>query len=181
MLFRSKFAPEEGDTVLVSRMRDGGQCVLAEQKILGAVTDTINRLAEDGCELVVLLCTGKFPKISCKVPLITPYSLLHGVVGGIYDKGTTIGVVAPHPQQTEHAAGYWKDDGYNAVSASVSPYIGGDMVEIINKLELAKPQVILLDCLGYSVEMKKEVKKVFSGPVILPRTLIAQTLNEMFA
>ena len=39
---------------------------------------------------------------------------------------------------------------------------------------------VLLDCMGYSKQMKQDIQKACGLPVILPRTFIARLLNEMY-
>ena len=55
------FAPEEGDYVLISRLRDGSSAVFAEKHILPRLQQCIYDLEAKGVELIMFLCTGSFP------------------------------------------------------------------------------------------------------------------------
>lgn len=175
----ARFYPEEGDTVLVSRMRDGRQAKMGESKIMPYVQEAIHKLAGEGVSAVVLMCTGKFPEFHCTVPFITPYNLIHGVVGSTYP-GAKIGVIAPDPDQIGQAARWWEEDGYTAKAVSLSPYIGSDIASVAAELKDFEPDIVILDCLGYTTQMKNQVISVLPTATILPRTLIARLLNELF-
>lgn len=175
----ARFYPEAGDTVLVSRMRDGRQAKMGEHKIMPYVQEAIQKLAGEGVSAVVLMCTGKFPAFHCPVPFITPYNLIHGVVGSTFP-GAKIGVIAPDPDQIEQAARWWQEDGYSAAAVSLSPYIGSDIASAAAGLKDFAPDLVILDCLGYTTQMKNEVISVLPKAAILPRTLIARLLNELF-
>ena len=38
--------------------------------------------------------------------------------------------------------------------------------------------MVILDCMGYTQEMKNEVCRITGKPVILPRTLLARVVRE---
>ena len=49
-----KFAPKKGESVLVSRMRDGRQVTMSEAAVIPLVQDCIHRAEEDGVQATVL-------------------------------------------------------------------------------------------------------------------------------
>ena len=53
--------PEEGDYVLVSRLKDGTSVKMAEKHILPRIQKIITELNEEGMEAILMLCTGQFP------------------------------------------------------------------------------------------------------------------------
>lgn len=61
----------------------------------------------------------------------------------------------------------------------VSPYDGPDTVLSAAQAIPAETDLILLDCIGYTVEMKKRIQELTGKPVILPRTLTARILCEL--
>mgnify|MGYP002922345759 FL=1 len=52
--------PEEGDYVLVSRLKDGTSVKMAEKHILPRIQKIITELNEEGMEAILMLCTGQF-------------------------------------------------------------------------------------------------------------------------
>lgn len=73
------FVPEEGDYVLVSRLKDGSSVTFAERYVLPRLQQCIDRLEEEGVRLILFFCTGDFPdNFRHKVPLIFPNQILFG-------------------------------------------------------------------------------------------------------
>ncbi|WP_411682400.1 AroM family protein [Clostridium thailandense] len=85
---------------LVSRMRDGAQVILAEEKILHIMQRHIDKLEEMGCDIVVFLCTGKFPEFHHKNIHIYPQKLVHKITEIMVEEGT-LGIVVPSKDQVD--------------------------------------------------------------------------------
>ncbi|WP_037193644.1 AroM family protein, partial [Rhodococcus rhodochrous] len=59
-------------------------------------------------------------------------------------------------------------------------YLPGDEIEkAALSLKEHDVDLILLDCMGYTEEMKRTVKQITGKPVILSRTLVARVLGEL--
>ena len=173
--------PSYGDRVLVSRLKSGRGIKMAEKKVHELVQETITYIEEDGIDKILLLCTGKFPNYKYKGLLIMPYEIIHGLVK-ILAKEKKIGIIVPNEEQVESSIKLWKETGIEVVAKSASPY-----EEELEKLENIANQFkdedvlfIVLDCMGYSKNMKKIVQERSGKPVILSRTLIVQILKELF-
>ena len=95
------FAPGPEDYTLISRLRDGSSVMFAERHILPQLQQCIDRLEEQGVNLILFLCTGDFPAVfHSKVPLIFPCKVLNGLVSALSNRGK-IAVVVPTPQHVE--------------------------------------------------------------------------------
>lgn len=176
----SKFKPEEGDYILVSRLNDGSSVTFAERLILPRLQTAIHELEAEGAELIMMFCTGKFPDtLKSRVPLIYPCDILDRMVP-LFSPNSSIIVVTPSPQQLKQSLEKWSQIVTDAEVISASPY--GDFDAIFKAAEQAKGlkgDVIVLDCIGYSQEMKKIFARETKKPVILPRTLLARSISEL--
>ncbi|SKC70286.1 AroM family protein [Maledivibacter halophilus] len=174
-----KFSPQKGDSVLVTRMRDGRQVRIGEKYIINLLQKCIDKLEIEGIETILLLCTGKFPKFKHNSLLIKPHELLHTTVSKLA-AGEKIGVILPHEDQITQAIEWWKN-GESEISIEIaSPY--GDVENVkkaAQKLIDKDVKFIFMDCMGYTGEMKELVKGITGKYVILPRTLIARMINEI--
>ena len=95
------FAPGPEDYTLISRLRDGSSVMIAERHILPQLQQCIERLEEQGVNLILFLCTGDFPAVfHSKVPLIFPCKVLNGLVPALSNRGK-IAVVVPTPQHVD--------------------------------------------------------------------------------
>ncbi len=179
-------APQEGDDLLVSRLRDGAEVQLAEHHVIDLVQRRVTEITQrhdaqdQSLDLVVLLCTGSFPKLRSSVPLIFPDRLLCNVAQAVAPGGR-IACIAPSPDQRGLTERKWADVAGELIFAAVSPYSAGhdECVAVARDVAAAEPDLIVLDCLGFGMAMKQLIRSVTRAPVLLPRTLAARIAAEL--
>lgn len=171
--------PLPGDEVLVSRMRDGRQATFSGTRIVPLVQKRIDEAEAAGADAIILLCTGGFPELRHKVPLIIPqplfYSVAHALAGW-----QTIAVMVPDKAQVEQARAWWGDAGLSIQVVQASPY--GDLDAIARaarSLRGSNCAFLCLDCMGFSVSMRDIARRESGLDVLLPRTLVASTVSEL--
>lgn len=176
-----QFAPKHGDTVLVSRMKDGTQVKLSEQAILPLIQDCIDKAQRAGVSAILLLCTGAFPEFTSDRLLLKPQPIFHSLSSKL--AGTKrVGLIVPDKAQEEQVRRRWQASGIDVTIAIASPY--KELDEVLAAAEELKTEdlaFICLDCMGFTVEMKKKVSEITGKPVILPRTLMARIIDELYA
>lgn len=174
-----EITPEEGDYVLVSRLNNGQQVRFAERKIIPKLQAAITSLETDGVSCILMLCTGKFPpELKSNVRMIYPYDLLTGLVPILSGNGH-IAVILPDESQIPQLKVRWEQLADQVTLIAASPY--GDLKEVLNageKLKDCSADLIILDCIGYTSEMKEMIRTVTKKPVLLPRTLLARVAVE---
>ena len=173
------FVPEEGDYVLVSRLKDGSSVTFAERYVLPRLQQCIDRLEEEGVRLILFFCTGDFPdNFRHKVPLIFPNQILFGLVPVLC--AGKLAAVTPSEKQLEQSQKKWGGYGLEVESYAASPYGEMEAVEAAAR-EIAKTDadLVLLDCIGYTAEMKRMVAKITGKNVILSRTILARAVMEL--
>ena len=119
----AEFAPGKDDYVLVSRLTDGTSVTFAERYILPRLQDAINRMEDEGCSLIMMLCTGTFPEtLSTKsIPMIYPCELLNRLVPLMTKKSSMI-CMTPSPLQTEQCEEKWRNYVDHVTAVAASPY-----------------------------------------------------------
>lgn len=177
---REKFKPVFGGNILVSRMRDGKQIEMDEETVYQALQEYIYKVENDGIKIILLLCTGKFPQFKCNSLLITPFSIIHSIVKSVAGNAK-VGIIVPDISQIPQCKTLWRKSGIDAVIRSASPYkhIDGEIQKAAIELKNERVSMIVMDCMGYTIEMKNMVRKVTEGPVILSRMLVTSILNEI--
>jgi len=172
--------PEPGQVTLVSRLKDGGSAVMAKEKILSALQSLIDELNQAGASLIILACTGSFPIFKSAVPVIYPDYLLNHVVKGLFRDGQ-IGAIVPLPEQTETIISKWKQIGIQACSAASSPYSFQEepFIQAVKQLDSSPIEAIVLDCIGYTEEMKRIAQANTTKPVILSRNIVYRNAAEI--
>ena len=111
--------------------------------------------------------------------MIKPQEILPGVVEKIAG-GKKLGIIVPEKEQIPQMRQWWSVDSENLIAACGSPY--GEIKHVEAAAEELRDQgaeLVYLDCMGYTREMKKKVSEITGKPVILPRMLIVRIINEL--
>jgi protein AroM len=176
-----QLAPQTGDYLLVTRMRDGTAVTLAKKHIVPRLRECVLKLEAEGAEVVIMLCTGIFPDLAVTKLVLKPDRLLEQTVKAILDKGT-IGVITPLQDQIIQTRRKWERFGFHVIVDHALPYATENQVTAA-ALRLAKTKVdlIVLDCIGFNNMMKRVVRHLTQKPVLLPRTLLARMILELVA
>ena len=176
-------APEQGDTVLVSCLRDGRSVTMAEEKILGLLQDCINSLEQNAVACIMFLCTGDFgDRLSSRVPLIYPNKILKGLLPALCEEKEFI-VLVPDEKQKEEALKQWESPEMKVNVLPVSPYDGSqeDFQKAAEQINAMKGRYVLMDCMGYSIEMKHLLETLTGRTVLLPRVLAAAVASAVIS
>lgn len=175
-----RFAPQPGEDVLVSRLLDGTQVRLASPRVEKALQEKIDWLESEGCETILLLCTGEFHHLQAKEALLLePDRIIPPLINGIV--GThRVGVVVPVVEQIEHQAGKWGKLATPPCYATASPYLADEqtLVEAAQSLKEQGAQVVLLDCIGYQRGHADIIQQHINVPVLLSNSLVVKLAAE---
>ena len=174
------FAPEKGDYVLVSRLTDGSSVTFAEKHIIGRLQAAIRDLEAAGAALIMVFCTGDFPAgLTSSVPMLFPNDLLRRVVP-LLTRRSSIITVTSSPRQIEQNQARWLSAVSHCRTVSVSPYGDAQAVaEAAKSLRGTDADLIVLDCIGFTRQMKEWFVRETGKPVVLPRTLLARVAAEI--
>lgn len=175
-----RFAPADGDYVLVSRLLDGTSVTFAEKHILPRLQQAINELEASGVELIIFFCTGSFPdSIQSSVPLIYPCDILHRIVPLLTRKSDII-AITPSQMQVRQNEEKWSGYVRKCSTLAASPY--GSWAGLQSAAKKAKElsgDLIVLDCIGFDQKMKNLFARESGKHVVLPRTLLARVVSEI--
>jgi protein AroM len=173
-------APGSGDYMLVTRMNDGSEVIVSAEQIHRRMENCIRHLEEADVEIIVLFCTGEFPALRSRCPILKPDLILKHLVEGILPRGR-LGIMFPSPEQGKTMKNKWRETGLDMVLEAASPYTGStaDFRAAGERLAEQKSYLIVLDCIGYTAEMKAIVRKAAGRPVILPRTVLGRVCGEL--
>ena len=152
-----------------------------KRHILPRLQDAINRMEDEGCSLIMMFCTGSFPETlsTRKIPMIYPCELLNRLVP-LMTKKSDIICMTPSPLQTEQCENKWKKYVDHVKAVSASPYGEWDALEkAAEEIKNSEADLIVLDCIGYTQEMKKMFAEKTGKKVVLPRTLLARVVSEL--
>ena len=170
------------NNLLITKLRDGRTVNVVESFVFSRVQECIYYLEGKDVDLILLLCTGVFQEdFISKKKIIYPQKMLHGLVEHLVGSGKTA-VVTPEEDQINFYQEKWNRLGDNIFVSHCSPY--GDSKELdrlVSDLDKYNDiDLIVLDCMGYGLDVKKSLLERTRTPVILAKTLVARVLGEFF-
>jgi len=175
-----ELAPRPEEYVLVTRLRDGTEVKVAKGRIMPLMQGCIESLNKAGAEMIVILCTGEFPEFRSEATIVESMGLMQSVVRGMMG-GRKVGVIVPTPEQIPVAREKWERDGVRAAVVSASPY--GDMGEVLEAAERLleeNVEMVVFDCIGFTEEAKRLLRRVTEKPIVVASSLVAAVIKELF-
>ena len=167
------------DYILVSRMRDGTEVKITKRFVIPRVQEKITELEEKGVRLTVIMCTGAFPQYESKGLVVTPQEILKGVLNGSLKKGK-LGVVYPTEEQMPGAQSDFGSSDVETYADVTSPYEGSEGLEALAKrLSAQNLDLILLNCFGFSSDLKRYIAERTGVPTIQSNAVVARVLKEL--
>jgi protein AroM len=172
-------APGPADETLVTRMADGTEVQVAKRHVIPRIQACIHRLAPEA-DVLVLLCTGRFPDFESARPFLEPQGLVDRVLQAVAGPRGRVGVMVPAAAQIESSRQQMASYGLTATVEVASPYAGGEEVRrAAERLGGSSVSVVVMHCIGYTAAMKAEVRRVSGTPVLLARSLVGKVLEEL--
>jgi protein AroM len=176
-----RYHPEPGEAVLITRLQDGGAVELSRRRMREGVQDGLTALEAEGCDVILLLCTGTFTGLECrKAWLVEPDHVIPAVVAGLLD-GRQLGIVVPLAAQMASESEKWRPLARKPLFAAASPYGGADDGALLaagRELQAKGAAAILLDCIGFT-EPHRATLAPLGLPVILSNAVVAKAVGEL--
>lgn len=171
-------APTGDDVPLVSRLRDGTQVVVGKRAVSARLAEAVVRAGAGGGPVAVL-CSGSFPDLEARAEVILPEAALRTRLARELGGAGRLAIVAPLPEQAERAEAKWGDLAGELIATFASPY-GPDATvrEAAAQLCPRRPDLVLLDCMGFVERHRALVAGVIDVPVLSASSVLADALAE---
>lgn len=179
-------APKAGETVYVSRLRDGREVRISKDRLIPLLQGKIGFLEDLGVNAIGLLCSGTFPPFKVKVPLVRPEPILRGLVESSISADQVLGVIMPSSLQVKMGYAKWsRVKCGKIVVESVSPYISESerfsvLEEIALKFKGENVSLVVMDCIGFSMRDAAFLKSKYWVPTLIPRVALALGIKALF-
>jgi protein AroM len=175
----TELEPRDGEIPLVTKVRDGSEVLVAEQRLVPLMQEAVNRAVRGGATLIVILCGGEFPEITATVPVIFPDRLLPKTIDAVLPKGR-IGVIIPHAGQAAMMRAKWSTPERDYVDVAVSPYRPRAEIEAsARELTEQGADLVVIDCMGFDGELKRAIAKAADRPTVLANRLVGRVVEEL--
>lgn len=171
-------SPAGDDHTLVTRLQDGREVLVGRGPVLERVQACIDRVERDA-ELIMMLCTGSFPTFHTGRLILYPEHLLFQTVRAVA-RDTHIAVLTPSARQVDDQVRRWRAVAPAVTVRPFSPYTTGDDLGAACRAFVdAGVGIVVLDCLGYTMALKRQVREWAGRPVLLARTVLARAAAEL--
>ncbi|GAA0361384.1 AroM family protein [Bacillus horti] len=170
-------SPEGADTTYISKLRNGQAVKIGKTKLLPLLQEELTAL-ENEVDIVLMLCTGDFPTLKTRKPILYPDRILTHTLRSILPEGEKIGLIIPLEEQREALSVKWDQSGFELEIEVASPYEESDPYAAGASLKKRGVSLIVLDCMGYQAEHKMKAKQGSGLPVILSSSLVARLAQE---
>jgi protein AroM len=178
-------APEGDDEILVTRLADGSPVFVGKSHMVPLVEARIAALEDRGVTLNVLLCTGAFPPLAARRPLLEPQQLLLGLLRATTFSGR-LGVLTPSERHVLQTAARWRASGFDAHVVPLSPYdVTQDETDpaavrgAADALRAGGAGLVVMDCIGFRRKTHDEIAALTGVPVLLANLLVARVAAEL--
>src|ERR1700693_4210622 len=120
----ARYMAGPGEAALVTRLQDGRVVELSRRRMREGVEEALVALEAEGCDVILLLCTGTFEGLECKKAwLIEPDHIIPGMVAGLVER-RQLGIIVPIASQIGSKSARWRSCPPPPIFASASPYSG---------------------------------------------------------
>ena len=184
-------APANDEPRLVSRLRDGTQVEMQRSAVHERVRTVLRHADDRRLDVLVLLCTGRFPAMGLGTPFVSSQAAVdHGVMALAADV-RRLGVMVPTEAQAREVEGRgWgaptsaaAHDELRVEASHATPY-GLEPAEMWAGFDraardLADADLVVMHCMGYDRDMLERVRRVAGRPTLLARSLVASALRQL--
>jgi protein AroM len=174
-------APRGDDEILVTRLADGSSVFVAKTHMVPRLQARIAWLEDQGVALTVVLCTGAFPPLVARRPLLEPQPLLLGLLRATTVPGR-LGVLTPSVPHVPQTEARWRADGFDALVVPLSPYEETDAAAVrraADALRAGGAGLVVMDCIGFRRKTRDELSHLVGAPVLVANLVVARVAAEL--
>lgn len=178
-----QLAPRPGEVGIVTKLLDGSSVLLSHELILPLMQAKVEELiADEGAELVVILCGADWSALRSQRLIVNPGKLFPAVIGALAP-GRKLGVIKPDAGQVEKERARYAAMGIDVAVTAASPYGGAERLQLARtaaeELRDAGCELVWMTCVGMDAPMRAIVAEVTGVPVVLAHALLARIVTEL--
>jgi protein AroM len=171
--------PLDGADALFTLLPNGDNVRISKKQVEGRANAQLARFKQEGIDVAMLACTGKFPNLAPDGLVILPSAVLHKMVEAVLPKGK-LGVFSPLAEQTALIGRKWQRNGVEVVGVTLQPGSDDSAVDAAAQAMADNhPDLVVLDCMSYTSANKARVRDIVGGPVILSIAAAARVIEEL--
>jgi protein AroM len=171
--------PDDGPDTLFTRLPSGDGVTISKRRVVEHGTKQLEDLAGAGYDVTMVMCTGEFPDWMRRFRVIFPSRTLGATVQSCLPAGR-LGVFTPLVEQCPKSTERWRAAGYDAKVLALSPNATiAEARAAASQLRDHDPELLVLDCMSYTREVKHAVRETAGAPAILAVSSAIRTALEL--
>jgi protein AroM len=179
----ARYAPQPGNATLISKLLDGTSVIVDKPAVRAVLQDKIDALVAQGCDVVLVLCTGEFHGLEGRTAWLVEPDQIVPPTGAAIAGDRQVGIVVPLASQIDSEFRKWAGLRRPPICAAASPYAAADQTDDLiaasRQLRDQGADLLILDCMGFTERHRAIVKEASGLPVILSNALIARLTAEL--
>ena len=173
-------APAPGESRLATRLANGSEIVISHHKTVPLVQKRITQLNQQGADLILLLCTGHFPRFESQALVLESQRIVDHALEAVLSPERTLGIFVPLAEQTQEMAANLKHITPKVAAINASPYQDvSHLKEAAKKMAAHKPDLVVLHCMGYNEEHRRIMAEVLNTPSFVAISIVGRTIAEL--
>jgi len=174
-----RLRPSGPHDALFTNLPDGAGVVISKAEVTKRAQAQLDALADAGIDVTLLNCTGVFEGLVPRGHLVFPSAVLSGLVHGLLPRGR-LGVFMPIAEQAAPMREKWA--GWQVETLAVEPRTAGaELDAAAREMARRRPDLVVLDCMGYGQAMKRQVRAVTGLRCVLAISAAARAVHELLA
>ena len=171
--------PIGDDDALYTRLPSGRDAKLSKRHVVERAPETLGLLRRDGAQALLFNCVGEFPAMPGDAGVVFPSRLVEGVATSLLPQGR-LGLLVPIEEQLGVLTRKWSRLGLEVAAAVLAPSAGTDETRrAADALRQGRPDLIVLDCMSYTLETKRWVSGTTGVPSLLAISVVSRVLGEL--
>jgi protein AroM len=176
-----RLSPCSSHDALFTNLPDGSGVVISKAEVTKRVQARLDWLAEQGVDVTLMNCTGVFEGLVPRGHLIFPSAVLTALVLGLMPRGR-LGVFMPIAEQEAPMKDKWSQGEWEVEALPLRPRTEGAALDAAaREMARRRPDLIVLDCMGYGQAMKGRVREVTGIRAVLAISAAARALQELIS
>jgi len=174
------FGPDGSNDTLYTKLPSGKEVVISKKVVTQRAQAHLDAFEKKGLDVVLMFCTGAFQGLHTTGRVIFPSAVLEGFLPAVLPKGR-LGVFTPLPSQVEQTTQKWRRPGWELTVIPLIPSADTDalIAPAADRMAGAKPDLIALDCMGYTQKMKERIRTRTGVRTVLAVSLAARAVQEL--
>ena len=170
---------KDNEESIITKMNGEKLCILSSIKVECRIQEVINNLSINKNDIILINCDEEYKNLNSNHSLLIPYKILIDFLESTQNYQLKTAIIFPVSSQIQYSSDTWKNLFPNSKFFVANPFIRTDLTMVSRSIYEFSPELIILNCFGFTLSQKYFIEKIIHVPVILPREVVMDTIINM--